>query len=92
MFFLPYASCLLLSNYYSISVVMASDQVFIATTQINPTPVSGPRIEHIPKIFMDQWPRANVYNLNLNKYVLPASLVIDLGETIPVNTLEISTF
>ena len=91
MFFLPYASCLLLSNYYSISVVMASDQVFIATTQINPTPVSGPRIEHIPKIFMEET-GANVYNLNLNKYVLPASLVIDLGETIPVNTLEISTF
>ena len=70
--------------------MMASDQVYIAT--MNPTPVSGPSIETIPRIFdkdLDAPIGGSIYFLCGG--CVPHILVIDLGGSIPVNTLELST-
>ena len=70
--------------------MMASDQVYIAT--MNPTPVSGPSIETISRIFdkdLDAPIGGSIYFLCGG--CVPHILVIDLGGSIPVNTLELST-
>lgn len=70
-------------------MVMAYDQVFFATRETKPTPVSGPRMLDIPRIFIeDVSVSENIYYLRGEP--VPASIVIDLSETIPVNTLELS--
>ena len=70
---------------------MASDQVFIPATNQNPTPVSGPVMSKIPRIFTeDTSSRLDIYFFS--EQLLPATIVLDLGEITPVNTLEISTF
>ena len=70
--------------YNNIGLVMASDQVYIAT--MKPTPVSAPFIEHIPSIFDRDTSTAYIVSVNY----LPLSFVIDLSRTIPINTLELS--
>ena len=67
-----------------VGLVMASDQVSIAT--MKPIPVSGLFIEHIPKIFDGDTTTAYIVGVQY----LPLSFVIDLGRTIPFNTLELS--
>ena len=69
---------------------MTSDQVYIAT--MKPTPVSGPSIKTIPRIFDEDLDAPNggsIYHLYGGS--VPHIFVIDLGGSIPVNTLELST-
>ena len=73
---------------FNIGMLLASDQVYIAT--MNPTPVSGPRIEDIPRIFNKRMDPDNLYYMR--SPMAPFSFVIDLGGSIPVNTLRLSKF
>ena len=69
--------------FYKINLVMASGLVYIAV--MKPTHVSGPNIPSnpIPNLFDGN--NDTSYNV-----WLPLELVLDLGRTIPFNTLELS--
>ena len=85
--------CLLSCNIlYKIDLVMSSDLVYIDNQLLypvlKPTPVSvsapgDPAIESIPNLFDGN--NDTSYNVHL-----PLELVLDLGGTIPFNTLELS--
>ena len=79
---LCFLSCII---FYKINLVMASDQVYIPI--MKPIPVSAEKPDDVPNLF-DGDPETS-YEL----FLRPPSfltLVLDLGGTIPFNTLELS--
>lgn len=74
------------------NMVMAADQVFIATNETKPTGLSGWGKNVFLKVFDEDtinYPHA-IYTID--NWNLPATVVIDLGVTMLVNTLELSKF
>ena len=82
-----------LTLFYNVCLMMATDQVYIAT--MNPTVVSGPWIQYIPKIFkkLTGDPDIDKHSLYyMSPSNLPISLVVDLGRAVPFNTLGLSKY
>ena len=72
---------------YNIGLVMASEKVYIATMKPSVSSVSTPHIwGDITKIFDGD----STTTIVVDRYYLPLTIEIDLGRTIPVNTLELS--
>ena len=74
------------------SMVMATDQVFIATNETKPTGLSGWGKNVFLNVFDEDtinYPHA-IFTIDSSR--LPATLVIDLGVTMLANTLELSKF
>ena len=82
-----YIAFWILSFVYKISLVMTTDKVYIATMKPSVSSVSTPHISgDITNLFdgdTTDW-------ISVDERRFPLKFVIDLGGTIPVNTLKLS--
>ena len=72
------------------NMVMATDQVFIAINETKPTGLSGYGKHMFLKVFDEDTINYPHAIFTIDNHHLPANLVIDLGVTMLVNTLELS--
>ena len=89
MFLLLLAFFLVPCNLFN--MVTATDQIFIATNETKPTALDGYGINKFLKVFDEDTINNpdDIYTISIS---LPRTLAIDLGETMLVNTLELSKF